>query len=138
MTRWSSPGVYEGHYTTQFYTFANKSTEYFPTLNCSRPLKNTSTLNNYLQSIQGSNDRPGLNRNQIGLTICEEMELTHMGAADVRVKVGAVEGFANESQGKILSPGETWHIPYRVHDHLTVYTSSNVSQQIEITMAWYR
>lgn len=135
MTRWSSPDNYEGHKTVVVWTLANKSSMFWPTLNCSNP-DNASRVVNYIRSLVGS-----ANMGQAGKLspahIPEAFEMVHKGASDVRVYVGAIEGVANESLGKILMPGEVWSPPYRNFEYMTFYTSSNVSQEIHLTLLWY-
>lgn len=134
MTRWSNPN-YEGHTTIQLFTLANKSTMWFPTMSAAPA--NMSTLGCWIRLLEGSSDR-NISRVNWAARVAEEVELIHLGDTEVRVKIGAIEGTANESLGKLLEPGEVWHVPFKVHDYLSFYTSSNVSQRIEMTLAWYR
>ena len=69
--------------------------------------------------------------------VIDGFELIHDGNTDIRVKVDDIEGVANQSEGKLIKPGEIWHPPFRLHDYLSFYTSANTSQLIRITIGGY-
>lgn len=121
---------YDLHQTYDWYTFANKSSQYWPTNNCSRPL-GLSTATNLICNLVNQS------YNQAPVLVIDSFEIIHKGNADLRVRVDDVEGVVNESQGKIVSPGETWSPPYRLKNFLTFYTSSNTSQQLQISVGAY-
>ena len=105
---------------------------FWPTLNCSDPLQGSRICD----LLSGLVDKYS-NRNKAPLKVANEFELIHDGTADVRVGVDEIEGVANESQGHIIKPGETWNPKMRVHKYLTFYTSSNVSQSLRMTLYFY-
>lgn len=122
---------YDVHMTYGWYTLANKSSQYWPTNNCSRPLA-LSTATRLISALvnQSYTTAP--------IQVIDSFEIVHIGNAAIRVKVDDIEGVANESEGKIINPGETWGPPYRLKNFLTFYTSSNVSQQLQISVGAYQ
>ena len=130
MTRWNN---YDAHASYDISTFANASSKYWPTNNCSRPLA-LSTVTQLITTLALANVS---NRNMRQKVVVDGFELIHDGNADVRVKIDDVEGFANESLGHILKPGEIWSPPFRLINHLSLYTSSNVSQPLRLTVGAY-
>lgn len=133
MTRWTAHS-YDGFRTVEWYTFANKSAQYFPTNNCSRPL-NRSNIAELLRNYVGSAHPTGLTRIGGPFTL-EGFEIVHEGSVPVRLTVGEREPLVNESVGKILNPGEVWCPPFRNVPWMAFYTSSNVSQCLRITLVW--
>ena len=123
---------YDAHQTYDVYTFANLSTMYWPTLNCSTP-KNLSTVTQLFSELV--NQALGIGNASVGpRRVVDGFEIVHKGSTDVRVKADPVEGVANESQGYVLSPGVTWSPPFRLNNYVTVYTSSNVSELLQISI----
>ena len=124
---------YDVHKSYDVYSLANKSSIYWPTLNCSRPLQK-STVTDLITSLVslGTN-----NANLRQTVICDAFEIINDGNADIRVTVDDVEGLANQSQGHPISPGEVWCPPFRVKNFIGIYTSSNVSQKIRLTVGGY-
>lgn len=128
MTRWAQRN-YDFHKSIDIYTLANKSSIFWPTLNCSRPLV-LSTATRYAANL--------INESQRQIQTIDNFEIVHRGNVAVRIGIDDLEGVANDSQGKILFPGESWNPPFRIHQHLTLYTSSNVSQSLQLSIGGYR
>ena len=123
---------YDIHQSYHVYTFHNKSSMYWPTNNCSAPLPGSRVTNLITNLVE----RKGAANNKKTI-ICDKFEIIHDGNVDVRVRADPIEGVANESQGHVLKPGEIWSPPFRLHNSLTFYTSSNVSQSLRLTIAGF-
>lgn len=127
MTRYSH---YDVHQTYDVYTLSNKSAMYWPILSASIPLVLSSITRLFSNLVNQS-------YNTAPVIVVDGFEIVHKGNADIRVGVDAIEGLANESTGKILSPGEGWNPPFRVKSYISFYTSSNVSQQLQVSLGGY-
>ena len=121
---------YDGHFCYEVYTLANKSSMFWPTLNCSRPLA-YSTATRLVTALVNKS------YNKAIVDVIDGVSFYHKGTADVRVRIDDIEGIANESMGKVLEPGEEWCPPYRIKHNVTFYTSSNVSQLIVMQVGFY-
>ncbi len=129
MTKYSN---YDVHKSYDVGLFANSSSMFWPTLNCSTP-KTLSTVTALMMNLVSL---PTTNIDARQRVICDEFEIIHDGAVDLRVSVDN-EPLANESVGKIIKPGEIWTPPFRLHKYLVFYTSSNASQLIRLSVGGY-
>jgi len=124
---------YDIHKTYEVSTLANKSSMYWPTLNCSNPTAGSS-VTDLVTRLAYPNTADKDMRQKI---VVDEFEFINDGASAVRVTVDDVEGQVNESQGHVVQPGEIWNPPFRLKRFLSIYTSSNVSQTMRLTVGAY-
>lgn len=134
MSRWKAN--YDVHKSVELYTRANLSAIYWPTLNHSKPVAG-STVTDYMTDLYASLSNIS-DPNKQQRIVCDDFDVLHMGGADVRILCDDIEGdIANQTQGYIVRSGERYRPYIRAHRHISFWTSSNASVQLQLTVRAY-